>query len=284
MTYRIVEYIKPWEIDDLERQINTMILSSYSIQNPKDIIWEVTMNLDCVDWENSKIDKSYFENKFYYLKKIVSYYFSEEFNTDSSVKGCVDIRRNCYSKKQDHCIWLDPDIYFSYLTLPYLIKASESIEDKDFILSPQIIKYWDNSWDSIVHDKFLNEPYNHRDYFDLYSLTAIAEKNQIAIKVNSDIKMGGGWFNLFSDSLIKKLPIPVEFGPYGHEDTYVSHCSKKVGAKQYILSGIVVSEIGKKYQQDKDYIRSLLSLNIQEKTKISDQEAFQYIRKFYESN
>ena len=33
MIYRIVEYIQPWEIDDLERQINQMILSTYQIKN-----------------------------------------------------------------------------------------------------------------------------------------------------------------------------------------------------------------------------------------------------------
>lgn len=284
MVYRIVEYIKPWEIDDLERQINTMVMSSYSIENPKNIIWEVTMNMNCVDWDNSKIDASYFTNKFEYLRRTVSHYFSEDFNTDPLVRGCVDIRRNCNSKIQDYCIWLDPDIYFSYLTLPYLISATQNIKDKDFILSPQIIKYWDDSWDSIVHEKFLKEPYNHRDYFDLYSLNVLAEKNDISLKINTDVKMGGGWFNLFSDSLLKKLPIPIEFGPYGHEDTYVSYCSKKVGAKQYILSGVVVSEIGKKYLEGKDYIRPLLKLKITEKTKISDEEAFSFIRKFYENN
>lgn len=284
MKYRILQYIQPWEIDDLDRQINTMILSSYMIDNPKDIIWEVTMNTDCVDWKNSRIEESYFLNKFRHLKNIVGYYFTEEFNTDDKIRGCTDLRRSAINKNQDYIIWLDSDLYFSHLTLPYMIRASESISAQDYILSPQIIKYWDNSWDSIVHEKFLSEPTNHRDYFDLYCLDTLVSGNDIDVKINSDIKFGGGWFNLFTNSLLSKMKLPEEMGPYGADDTYVSFCSKKLGVQQYVLRGVVVSEIGNKYLKEKDYIKPLLEIKTQDKQKISDEEFYKLIKKFYESN
>lgn len=284
MVYRILQYIQPWEIDDLERQANTLVLSSYLIENPKEITWEVTMNLNCVDWENSKISKSYFIDKFNYLKNIVGYYFSEDFNMDENIQGCTDLRRSGSKKDQQYTLWLDSDLYFSNYTLPYMIQASKNIASNEYILSPEIIKYWDNSWDSIVHDKFLNEPHNHRDYFDLYSLNDIVSNNQISLRVNQDIKFGGGWFNMFTNSLLKRIELPNEMGSYGPDDTYVSYCSKKLGVQQYILSGVVVSEIGKKFLNNKDYIKKQLKSKIQDKKKISDQDFYILIKKFYDSN
>jgi hypothetical protein len=284
MTYRILQYIQPWEIDDLERQINVMILGSYYIKNPKDVIWKVVMNTEVADWEKSKIGESYFVEKFEYLSSIVSKYFTSEFSIDNQVKGCTDLRRSAVHTEQDYVIWLDSDLFFSYLTLPYLINASESIPDKVYMISPEIIKYWDNSWDIIVHNKFLNEPYNHRDYFDLHSLNKIVTENEFSLDKNYNIKFGGGWFNLFSNDMVKSLPIPEEIGAYGPDDTYYSLCGVRKRMPQYILRGVVVSEIGNSFLEKKGYLKNQMVSKIADKAKISDQEFHNIIKRFYESN
>jgi hypothetical protein len=280
MEYRIVQYIQPWEIDDFERQVNQHIKSSYNIKNSKNIIFDVTLNLDMVDWNLSKIPKQYFLNKFKYLKSKLDIYFTTNFDTDSEIKGCTDKRRSVQNKNQNFIIWLDSDLYFSIYTLPYLINAAEIIESDCYILSPQLIRYWDSSWDCLVAERFLSQPYNHRDYFDVYSLDNIISNNEISIQHNNTIKFGGGWFNLFTNSVFKKIPIPIEIGSYGPDDTYISMCAIKKQIPQFILSNIIVSEVGSLHLLDSDYIKPFLSVKINDKEKISDSELFNLIKKF----
>ena len=282
--YRIIQYIQPWEIDDLARQVHDMVQSSYHIPDNVTVIWDVTMNTDIVNWETSKLPIEYFTSKFQYLKTIVDYYFVADFCIDNNIKGCTDKRRNIINTIQDYVIWLDSDVYFSKLNLPYLINATQHINDELYIVSPQIIKYWDDSWNCLVNSQFINEPHNHRDYFDLYSLDSICSVNNINIKQNTHIKFGGGWFNLFSNEVFRQITFPDELRSYSADDLYVMLCSAKLNVKQYILDGIVVSEIGNKYLHNKNYIKPLLDIKISDKQKISDSEFEQLVRKFYEEH
>lgn len=282
-TFRIVQYIQPWEIDDLARQIEQHIKSSYYIPKNNKVIFDITMNMDVVNWDNSKIPYQYFTDKFLYLKTQLKQYFNVEFDLDENVKGCTDKRRQAQHKTQDYIIWLDSDIYFSYMTLPYLISSTEFIKEDNFILSPEIIKYWDNSWDCITHNKFLHEPFNHRDYFDLYAFDNLVVNNEISLRKNNIIKFGGGWFNLIKSTVFDIIPVINELGPYGPDDTYLSLCGKNI-IPQYILGGVVVSEIGKILLENKNYIKPQLDIKIQDKQKITDQELYFLLQKFIEKN
>lgn len=286
MIYRIVQYIQPWEIDQLERQINKMIPSSYLIEGNHFVIWDVSMNLEIVDWEKSNIRKQFFIDKFNYLKYIVSLYFKEEFDISEEIKGAADKKRNCSEKNQDYTIWLDSDIYFPESCLAYIVKTTENLNPKNYhIVTPEIIKYWDSSWDCITHEKFLGDPFNQRDYFDLYSLDSIPSQCDVSIEdlPNGVLKFGAGWFTTLSDKLIKDVKIPKELGSYGPDDTYVMLCSKKLSTTQYIIRGVVVSEIGKRFEKMKDYYKPQLSIKIKDRNKISDEEFKNLVVKFYES-
>lgn len=273
-TYRILQYIQPWEIDDLERQVHKLISSSYHINSDiSRIIWDITMNTEIVDWNNSLLPKDYFINKFEYLKTIVNYYYTANFTLNNNIRGCSDKRRSASDTEQDYVIWLDSDLFFSKYTLPALINTTNLIQDKLYIISPEIIKWWDDSWDCIVHKKYLNEPFNHRDNFDINSFDITTNIDNISIKLNSSmIRFGGGWFNLFTNDIFQKLPIPKEIGSYGHEDLWYMVCGANFGIKQYILEGIVVSEIGNKFLVNKNYIKNMLKVNLQDKAKMSDTE------------
>jgi hypothetical protein len=283
MKYRIVQYLQPWEIDDFERQINVMILSSYHIDKTDDIIWDVTLNISdqVVDWDESRIPKQFILNKFNYLKKLVNQYYIAEFDTDDTIQGCTDKRRVCYCKKQDFIIWLDSDVYFSHLTLPYLVISSKQITNQCFIISPQIIKYWDSSWDCIVYEPFLNQPNNHRDFFDAYSINQLIQTDQITVRLNHTIKFGGGWFNLFSNSIFEKIPLPIELGSYASDDTYIMLCSDKHKIPQYLLNGIFVTEIGNRYLDGKNYLKDMCSIKIKDRNRISSDEFNKLITDFY---
>jgi hypothetical protein len=280
---RIVQYIQPWEIDDFERQINQLIKSSYDIENPKDIIIDVTLNLEIVDWDSSKMPKEYFIDKFTAVCKRAQTRYSVEYDMDVNIQGVTDKRRSIESKEQDYIIWLDSDVFFPATLLPYMVLATKNIDSEYFILSPQLIRYWDASWDVLTNKKYLSEPFNHRDYFESFGLDAECSNNETMLTSNLDrIKFGGGWFNLFSNSVFKKIPIPKEIGAYGPDDTYISECSNRSHVMQYILSGQVVTEVGKLYQTD--YIKSLLNVKIQDKQKITDSQLGELIYSFILKN
>jgi hypothetical protein len=283
MDYRIVIYIQPWEIDDLERIIHHLILSSYYIDKTDTVILDVTMNTSTilVDWNNSTVDKNYFSNKFLYLNSVASQYFETEFDTDVNVQGCVDKRRLANTKSHDYIIWLDPDVFFSIYTLPYLIQSTKQITNSNFVLSPQIIKYWDNSWDCLTYHEFLTQPTNHRDYFDMYSLDSIVSDTSKQLIVNSQVKFGGGWFNLFPSSLFEIIPIPDEFGSYGWEDLYIMMCCEMLKIPQYVIQGVIVSEIGKMLQTNKDYYKPFISINQTSYNKISNKQFDDIVTKFF---
>ena len=274
MIYRIIIYIQPWEIDDLERIIRHLILSSYYINKNNTVILDVTMNVSdtLVNWNTSSIDKNYFINKFSYLSSIASQYFTVEFDTDHNIQGCVDKRRNANLKSHDYIIWLDTDIFFSIYTLPYVIHSTTHISDTKYILTPQIIKYWDSSWDCITYENFLTEPTNHRDYFDMYSLDTIVNDTTKHLIINNQVKFGGGWFNLFSADVFNDINIPIEFGSYGWEDLYVMICSNFLKIPQYVIQGVIVSEIGNKLLSNKNYYNNMLSINTSNRSKISQDE------------
>ena len=278
----------PWEIDDLERQVNQLILSSYHFPKNTNVIFDCTLDVsdDIIDWESSRITKEYFIQKYQYIESLLKNYFIVEFDTDASIKGCVDKRRSVTNKVQDFIIWLDPDIYFSGLSLAYMIHAAESVQSECFILTPELIRYWDTSWDCLTFEEFLSEPHNQRDYFDLYSLDSLTRNNEITVTLNNTVKFGGGWFNLFSDKVFKNISIPKELGSYGWEDLYVMLCSSHLKIPQYILRGTVVSEIGKKFLIDKDYLKNQLSIKNFEPSsrKISDAEFNKLMIKFYNTN
>lgn len=284
MIYRITQYIQPWEIDDLERQVNQLIKGSYYIDEPKNIIFDCTLNLSIVDWQNSLIPKVYFVNKYKCLETRINQYFTAEFDTDESIQGVTDKRRSIQNKTQDFVIWLDSDVYFSVTALHFLVEATKHISEKVYMISPQIIKYWDSSWDSIVAREFLSMPFNHRDFFDMYSLDFLLQDKLVSITLNNTVKFGGGWFNLFTTSFFNSIPIDLEIGSYGPDDTYVSYCAVHKKIPQYILNNVIVSEIGKRLSEEKDYIKPLLTTKIKEKEKITDQKLFELIEKFILNN
>lgn len=287
MVYRIVQYIQPWEIDDLERQINKMIGSSYLIESSHEVIWDVSMNIDMIDWQNSHIKKEFFLDKFNYLKYLTSIYFKQEFSVDADIKGAADKKRSCADKKQDYSIWLDSDLFFPETSLAYVIKSTENLDPSEYlIITPEIIKYWDSSWDCITHEKFLSQPFNHRDFFDLYSLDSLLSENSLSVSQlpQGVLKFGSGWLTTLSDRLIKATRIPEELGSYGADDTYVMLCGNKLGTKQLIIKGLVVSEIGNKYLENKNYYKPQLSIVTKDKSKISEENFRKLIIKFYENN
>jgi hypothetical protein len=214
-----------------------------------------------VRWEESKIPKQFFIDKFENLKVLCNWCDLDfDINHNLNCFGSAAKRRNDsikYKNKCDLFVWLDPDMYFPMHILQVVEVAIKQISEKNYIITPELIRYWDSSWDIITNKKYLKEPHNHRDYFDMYSINQVAQElDSPYIEKISSIKFGGGWFTCISHDLLQAATVPDFIGPYGPDDTWLTAFSlnyKSANASQYVMRNVVVTEIGKKYIVENHY-------------------------------
>lgn len=254
---QVVVHCLPREIDHLERILNSLYESYTFVEGELKFILDVTLNLNenFTDWKLSKLDSSFFENKFYMLQQIHSWADVKfEVDRDGKCLGINDKRRQSINDdvEADYILYLDLDLFFpKYILLPLNQILQQIDKSKHVIISPELVKLWDNSWDGLVNSRFINEEYGYYSTFNPYLVNKVAYNNllegNIGVRELSVVKFGGGWFNLFSKSLLKFINIPSSLGSYGLDDTYVMNCANLMKQKdyevtQYILEGIVCAE------------------------------------------
>ena len=261
MITQIVIHLLPHEIDWFEWQSKQFKLGSYYIEDK--IIIDVTLNLNLVDWNQSQLPKQFFIDKFNQIKLLWDW-AETQFIIDEENKclGCDDKRREAIrSTTADNILYLDSDLLFRPELLSYIIEAAKSIDHEYYIISPQTVRMWDNSWDVITNKNYLNTPANMETYYanDPFEIINNSPENINLSSINQ-FKFGGGWFNLLSTKLLKLTDIPDSFGPYGIDDLYVMICcglmkQKGYNVQQYVLDGSIVIENFKyRWNPYKDYL------------------------------
>jgi len=267
MTTQIVIHVLPYEIDQLEQILILLKKSSKYLSSDCEILVDVVLNVNLNDWDKSILPKEFFVDKFNQLEQLTKTWSLTNFkiNNDESILGCVSYRRKVFKETQaDNILILDTDITFSDSMLYHLINGSNIIKDITpyYILTPQIPKMWDDSWDCIVNNKFISESpgenFKNRDpYIEAGCL------GEVSIKPVDNFKFGGGWGTLISAELLKKIPIPDSLGHYGLEDTYIMICSSFLKQKgfnivQYVLENEVLVEDNKfRFSPYKKYLTNI---------------------------
>jgi len=262
----------PYEIDDLENTLIQLKKASYYIDKKIDWCLDVTMCLadDMVDWNHSSIPKKFFEDK---LLKLLSTtdWCTKNIQTSTEIKGCVSQRRYSLEKHReaDYFIWLDTDIIFDERTLFYMEQGIKGT-NKDFlnsIITPEIVRIWDNTWDCIVNEQFLDKPLDYHLTNDPYKDNGIKGDISIVSVLNSNspqsrFKFAGGWFTCISGKLLNRIGIPDSFAHYGYEDTFLMVGSEKLVKEQnekiyqFKIKNLVVCE-NYKYRGHHHYLNSL---------------------------
>lgn len=261
---QIVIHTLPHEIDRLEEILIRLKYNSIYL-NENNVLIDVVLNLNLIDWNLSSIPKSFFINKFKQLEQLTKTWADTKFeiNEDESIQGCVSHRRKAFNEtKADALLILDTDIYFSETLLYYITNAVKTlnVENPYYILTPQTTPMWDNSWDLIVTDKYKNDGI-HFQSRDPYKYTQ--QLGEITIKPIQGFKFGGGWATTISTPLAKKIGIPESLGHYGLEDTYVMLCSQMLQnsghvAMQYIIENeIIVEDHLFRFNPYKEYLHTI---------------------------
>ena len=262
----------PYEIDDLENTLNQLKRASYYCD--KSIDWNLDVTLctsnEMVDWNKSSINKQYFIDKFLKLSYHTDWCV-KHFQTSDEILGCVSQRRFSLQrhKDSDFFIWLDTDIIFDERTLFYIETAIKSTKNEYplSVITPEIVRIWDNTWDCIVNEQFIDKPNDYQKTNDPYQDSGI--KGDISIvgvnnsqSPQSRFKFAGGWFTCISGGLLRRIGVPESFGHYGYEDTFLMVASemlvKEKGEQinQFKIKNLVVCE-NYKYRNNSHYLNHI---------------------------
>ena len=262
----------PYEIDDLENTLNQLKKASYYIDKKIDWCLDVTMCLadDMVNWNKSSLPKKFFEDKLLKLLSITDW-CTKNIQTSTEIKGCVSQRRYSLEKHReaDYFIWLDTDIIFDERTLFYIEQGMKGT-NKDYlnsVITPEIVRVWDNTWDCIVNEQFLDKPLEYQKTNDPYKDSGIKGDISIVPVNNSNspqsrFKFAGGWFTCISGKLLNRIGVPDSFAHYGYEDTFLMVGSEKLVREQneeihqFKIKNLVVCE-NYKYRGHYHYLNSL---------------------------
>jgi hypothetical protein len=237
------------EIDYLERTLLLLKQSSIYVDKEKfHITLDVTLPISdyLTDWNDSILKQDYFINKFKNLEKYADWCDEYYFNVDNKVKGCVDCCINNIYKYSDvdDMIWLDIDIVFNPYTLNLILESSLEIKknQKNYIITPECVKLWDGTWDILVNDNFINQPYGYEKNNDPI-IDTIATYGDIGLESLGTYKWGGAWFTLYSKSLLDYIQFPKDIEGYSPIDTFIMECCKYIpNTTQYKIKNLVVAE------------------------------------------
>ena len=290
----ITIFALPQELEDLALTLYNLKRNSIYLDNSTKYKVEITTCLsdELTNWNESKLPKSYIKERTEELvTKFLDWCEWELLWDSDNILGCVSQRRYSLinNPDADFFIWLDCDFVFKDSTLSYMTSAYQTIKESNismFILTPQFVKQWDNTWDIVVNERFLSHPIDYELIADVYKDT-LPDIGEVNIKTLPSFKFAGGWFTLISKDLLAQTDIPESLGHYGLEDTYVIECCKIMKNKgenifQFILENHIIGEsyTHRPNETIKKHISSISKKN--EFTKIAHENFPIEINKFYE--
>ena len=240
----------PWEIDYALLTFTQLKKSKYHLPDNVNITINSVLNLSSylIDWDKSQLPKEFFIEKYNQLSPLLKdYNHNPKVYEGNELYGHLDLQRESMSPEVDYYMYICPDVYFNEHILAYLIKSLEHIEDEYFVLTPQIPRMWDSSWDILTNEKYLNHPNESWDSIDIFDVANNEHPLPTLTHLGNNMKWAG-WFDIYSKSFIEKLtPVQPEWNGYGAWDLYGMHvvnAFKHLGGKfkQYILNNQVIFE------------------------------------------
>lgn len=251
----ITSFVMPHELDDLERVLIDLNKASKHIDgNNYDFYISLSVSDYLFDWNESKVDKQFFIDRFNSLKSLTNWAGNSTFQIREEIMGALQCKRFAHKEVKDatHFIWLDTDICFDENILFYMENATKSIEEQNiykYFITPEVVKYWDTTWDCLVNENYLNHPLDFCKTANPFTESGIKGDVFVEIVRNNVpgqpfTKFGAGWFTLLSKSLLDRIPLPESMGAYGPDDTFLMWGIQKLNDSmyQFKLKNYVVCE------------------------------------------
>ena len=247
----------PWEIDEFLILARKLKKSYYYLDENNEYTFYVCLNLSSaiIDWNKSKLDKEFFIDKFNSILKILenSYNIEWEIYDDDNPVGHLDVEKELFKrhKEYDGILALASDIHFHETLLKDMFSIFESTSEEFKIITPQMHRLWDASWDEVVNEYCKSYNYENHDQIDVYDAEWITEcnLNNISMYKISQNKWAG-WCDLRSSKLIKWFSPPKSWTGYGPYDTYLmillanyKHINPSFDFQQYAIENQVIGKV-----------------------------------------
>ncbi len=260
----------PWEIDYALLQFMQLKKASKNLSPEDKVSFYIGLNLSShiINWNESKLPKEYFINKFKALLSMLDWAEKEVVIYEGDeLWGHLNLEKTQIDETTDYYVSICPDMWFHEHTLYYIIEAAKQIKNKHFIITPEIHKLWDWTWDELVHEAYQDVPYDQWNKSNIFEIQS-RSLGEPYIQQAQAFKYAG-WFDLYSKDFMKLIPVPDDWKGYGPWDYYsmlVSNEAVRKGydIKEYILKNQIIFE----YHPDKndknnfaDYYKNLLVLN-----------------------
>jgi len=273
MNYKIICHLMPWDLDYALLSFTQLKKSKYYLNDEDKVYVDVILNLSdyIINWNETKIPKELFINKFKALKPLLKDYICRfKIYDENKLYGHLNTQREAIEDHIDYYSYLNPDMYFSENLISYLLEGAKQLKHKYFTITPQIPKLWDNSWDIISHSYFKDINYNEWNKLDTYDVRYFMKNIDEGIKLTPiNNHKWAGWMDLYSkDTWIDFWNIHDDWNGYGPSDWYTmilsQHAkSKGVDFQQYVLENQLTCEyqIGPLKNGFSNYYRDLIILN-----------------------
>jgi hypothetical protein len=267
----------PWEIDYALLSFVQLKKSKYYIPKNINITIDSVLNLSSfqINWNESLLPKDFFVQKYNQISALLKdYNHNKKIYEGDKLYGHLDLQRECISTETDYYISICPDMYFSEYLLTYLIDSATQIQNKYFVITPEISKLWDYTWDEITSPQYMNIPYDRWDMVDTFDIRYTNKaNNQEASLTTVQKSKWAGWFDLYNKQFYEELcPIENNWSGYGPWDWYSLILTEYVKSKgidfqQYLLRGETVFEYsvgplkGENINGFSKYYKDMLVLN-----------------------
>jgi len=254
----ITTFVAPNELDDLERVLIELNRSSKYIKGDN-YEFSISMSISdyLINWEESLVDKEFFIHKFNKLKKLTDWASNSTFQIREDIMGALQAKRIAHKEftHATHFIWLDTDIVFDEMGLAYLENGINTIESNNiekYIITPEVVKYWDTTWDCIVNENYLDKELDYCKTCNPFTESGV--KGDVSVESVSNnvygqpqFKFGAGWLVVVSKYLLDSIPLPESMGAYGPDDTFLMWGMEKLKRRgediyQFKLKNYVVCE------------------------------------------
>ena len=276
-TFQIMTHIMPWEIDYCLILFDTLSRSKKNTSHRYNI--DVALNLSSyiINWKQSQLDKEFFIEKIQsYIKLLEGFDLVNLTVYDGDANyGHLDLQRDVIKPENDYYISITPDQLFDTSMLYYFEQSVLNITETNFLVTAEIPKFWDTSWDVISNSHFNYLPPDTKGYdflsinrYDALNIPATLPIN--LIKLNQ-IKFAG-WLDLYSKNFYENIaPVPSTWCGYGQWDLYamtiahhINQSNIPIEISQYKLeNGVTISiEYSNwNYGENRSIYKSRLALN-----------------------
>lgn len=243
----------PWEVDFLQQTCEQFSKSKKYIDINDNVTIQLTLNLSgyIINWNDSILPKEFFIDKYNNcLKYLNEYKVISKIYEENELYGHLDSQRESLQEDIDYYINMCPDMYFHIHSLHYLIQSAKNLNNRYFLITTEIPKLWDHTWDILVNKNFNSVKYEDWESQNLSDVIHIIDNNEespILEKIN-EFKYAG-WFDLYNknfyENFMPSMPDWHGYGPWDFFGMNMANFAKSnynTDIQQYVLRNQIVCE------------------------------------------